>query len=106
MHPSRKYANFELLLDESANAVARMRTSQDLENRIGVLQDRAEVASPNLVPFLVAVPPAAKTEEDRKEFIQNVGIALQAIVNDAELDIRYNTLDRVMREVGLGDHDA
>ena len=87
---------------ESVAAVFAMVNSGDLETRIRVLHERAEVPDDRLIPFFVIMPENYDADE-RRAWIKSVTEALEVVAKDAHQDIMVDRTIKTMTDLGLGD---
>lgn len=76
------------LIAEAATALSMMRTSADLEQRMGILQDRAEVDTGRLAAFIVTVP-EGYTPEEVAVFNRVIDEAVSKAVQSAVSEVAY-----------------
>ena len=86
----------ETLVAEAATALAKLRSVDDLEQRMGVLKDRVGVANDRLAAFLVTMP-EDYSAEDRAVFITYVSQTLEAIAEQAHEQVRF---ERTWKRLG------
>lgn len=75
-------------IQESAEVVKAMRTSADLDKRIGELKDRCEVVDERLSAFIVPTPEGL-TAEEQQTFRDIITANLSFAAKQAENQIRY-----------------
>lgn len=84
----KRATDTDALIDEAATAISMMRTTEDLDRRIGVLKDREGVANDRLACFLVTMPEGLSADE-QAVFKQEVAKSLEVIAQDAMAQVDY-----------------
>lgn len=87
---------------DSVAAVFDMQCSADIEARMRVVNDKADVPEDRLIPFFVVMPETYDTEE-RQTWIANVTEALEAVATDAHRSVMVDRTIKTMTDLGLGD---
>lgn len=87
---------------ESVAAVFAMTNAADLEARIRVLNERADVPDDRLLPFFVVMPEGYDAGE-RRTWVKSVTEALESVAADAHRDVMIDRTIKTMEDLGLGD---
>lgn len=90
------------LTRESVATIFSMTCAADLERRIGITRDRANVPDDRLIPFYAVLPEGLDLGEQRT-WIKMVSEGLTAVVKDAQLTIMVNRTLQTMKDLGLGE---
>lgn len=90
------------LTRESVAAIFSMTCAADLERRMGITRERANVPDDRLIPFYAVLPDGLDNGEQRS-WINMVSEGLAAVVKDAQLNIMVNRTLQTMKDLGLGE---